>query len=876
MYTHIDFDIAAAAVCLILLYYVSKKYESSLSTKCYKIMLGLTLLTAFMDTLGGLTMDYTCFSGHYVSLMYLPGVLNAIRLFLPVLTAMAYIRYVASFTGKKRKTRLERINIVLMIIYAAALVLSIRFGFIFSCNATEPAGSTANEAVACFTKGRLYPLTYLMPEILIISALILVLRYSRIFSKQQNMSVFYYAGFTLAGRFIETFLLPDTQITLFLASIAYMCMLFFLETPDFVKLSKTLAELKAANQAAQEAQKKALEAKEEAIAASAAKTRFLANMSHEIRTPINVIMGFDEMIIRDSGDAAAISYAESIKQAGTTLLELINEILDVSKIESGKMEIVPDSYSLSKLILELRSMTALKAESKGLEFLIEANPNIPETLFGDEMRIRQIILNLLSNAVKYTDKGRVVLRFDFKKAEKGIELLCEVEDTGRGLSKQALERIGNPYTRFDAKSNKKIEGTGLGLSITDRLLQLMGSSLSVKSEYGKGSTFSFSLLQGREGAEVIGRLEEREEDLASEEQKKNAGYLLVPDAEILAVDDTPINLKVIESLLTRTKASLVCATSGREAIEICRKRSFNLILLDHMMPQMDGAETLKHIRNDEAGLNRETPIVVLTADAVAGAREKYLDIGFDDYLSKPVSGIALEAMLEKQLPSQLCSRVSLEEGSLETLLEEEKTLLKEVGEIKGLITVHGIEAGGSVKMYLKVLEDVSDTYEMKVEKIEKLLAQENIKDFTIEVHALKSTARLMGADDLSRRAFELEELGKTGDLNNLVALTPGVLDVFKEIGSSLKGLFSKNSGRKQIDDVQLKDNLGALYEAVSHFDFDSADLIMNELKKYSFSPEFTEVFNKLKSYMAEVAHDEILEILEKEGVGSAMVREDKG
>ena len=392
------------------------------------------------------------------------------------------------------------------------------------------------------------------------------------------------------------------------------------------------------------------EQKEIADHANAAKSRFLANMSHEIRTPINAVLGMDEMILRESREKEIRSYAENIMSAGKTLLSLINDILDLSKVEEGKMEIIPVQYELSSLLNDLENMIRDRAAKKGLVFQNEVCEEIPHLLFGDEIRIRQCVINLLTNAVKYTEAGSVTMKVTFeKKDEKHILLGFSVEDTGMGMKKEDLEKLFAPFQRIEEKRNRSIEGTGLGMSIVRQLLSLMDSELTVESEYGKGSVFTFSVEQEVVKWEEIGDYSKRFREVNSESGAYQELFH-APDAKILVVDDTEMNLTVIQSLLKKTQIHIDTAGSGKEALALASKDSYDAVFIDHMMPDMDGIETLQHLR--EIAENRETPAVALTANAVSGAREMYLSAGFTDYLSKPVDGEKLEKMLYDLLPKE--------------------------------------------------------------------------------------------------------------------------------------------------------------------------------------------------------------------------------
>ncbi len=394
---------------------------------------------------------------------------------------------------------------------------------------------------------------------------------------------------------------------------------------------------------------------ERAVAASEAKSAFLSNMSHEIRTPINAVLGMNEMILRESDDDHIISYANTIRSAGNSLLALINDILDFSKIESGKMEIVPVEYDLGKLINDLVNITKVRMDAKGLEFKLDIDPELPRGLYGDEVRLKQIVTNILSNAAKYTEKGSVTLKVVLDKigSDKDNALICfAIKDTGVGIRKEDIDKLFTEFERIDVKKNRNIEGTGLGMAISKNLLRMMGSNLHVESEYGQGSEFSFVVGQGIRNSEPIGNFEEMADKLA----KKQDNYVpqfTAPAARVLMVDDLMVNLVVFKELLKKTAIMIDTASSGKDGIELTRINKYDMIFLDHMMPDMDGIETLAAIKGDQNNVNKDTVSVCLTANAVTGAKEFYMENGFNDYLTKPINSEQLERMIYEYLPDEL-------------------------------------------------------------------------------------------------------------------------------------------------------------------------------------------------------------------------------
>ena len=386
----------------------------------------------------------------------------------------------------------------------------------------------------------------------------------------------------------------------------------------------------------------------DAIAATNAKSEFLANMSHEIRTPINAIMGMNEIILRDSSEENVKEYAKDVKSASEYLLSIVNDILDFSKIEAGKIEIVCDNYDLSGLILGVANLIEMKAEGKGLKLIVDVNEKLPSKLYGDDKRVREILTNILNNAVKYTDEGFVKLSIDGVISDDTLTLKIEVKDSGQGIKEEDLDTIFSSFSRVNKKKNKNVEGTGLGLTITKSLIEIMGGTISVESEYKKGSTFTVTLPQKIVSFEKIGDLSKRRY-LVSEGENVNKKEFEIPDTSILVVDDTPLNNKVISMLLSKTKAEVTCILSGEEMLKLICERHFDLIFLDHMMPNMDGIETLNISKTLENNKCMDVPVIALTANAIVGAKEMYIEAGFDDYLSKPVKSEALMDIIEKYI-----------------------------------------------------------------------------------------------------------------------------------------------------------------------------------------------------------------------------------
>lgn len=481
-------------------------------------------------------------------------------------------------------------------------------------------------------------------------------------------------------------------------------------------------------------------AKETAEKANRAKDDFLANMSHEIRTPINAIIGMDEMVLRESSEENIISYAHNIKSASQTLLTLVNEILDFSKIESGKMEIVEEDYQLSALLNDVINMVRIRANEKKLNLKIEVNPELPDNLHGDSVKIHQIILNIVSNAIKYTKEGEVSVKVSgTDEPDNSVRLKVVVSDTGIGIKQEDLPRLFTGFERLDIRENRHIEGTGLGLAITYNLLKQMNGEIEVESVYGKGSTFTILVSQKVAGADKIGDFNEKWSREQNESEIYKASFR-APEAKVLIVDDNEMNLFVVQKLLERTQVQMTTCMSGKECLSLMQKEHYDVILLDHMMPEMDGIETLKASKEMEGNLCMNTPVIALTANAMAGVREKYLAEGFDDYLSKPIKGNALEDMLKKYIPAELQKK---QEGYLNVSM--------------------GMQyCGNSAEVYLEMLTMFCNSMEEKRKKLDESLEAEEFDQYIIHIHALKSASLSIGGKIVSREAAELEKAGKQG------------------------------------------------------------------------------------------------------------------
>lgn len=562
---------------------------------------------------------------------------------------------------------------------------------------------------------------------------------------------------------LVTQLAPEAIASDIIVSIALVALVFgaIFRFQAFV-YNKQTAKLKQQDEELRKMMDELQGAMKDLEAANRAKSSFLANMSHEIRTPINAVLGMDEIILRETKESNTEKYAAGIRSSGQSLLSIINDILDFSKIESGKMEILQGVYDVSSLLNDCYNMVAMRAKEKNLRFVVTNNPDLPKTLYGDEIRIRQVITNLLTNAVKYTKEGSIVFNMQFEREnDKQIVLNISVKDTGKGISEEGINLLFNSFQRVDEIQNKNIEGTGLGLAISKQLVELMNGSIFVESEVGKGSTFTVKIPQVVVSDIPLGDFSQKYMD-KNTENKKYEELFQAPEASILVVDDVPINLEVVKGLLKQTQVQMDFATGGEEALGYINAKKYDMVLLDHMMPGMDGVETLGELRKIPNG--KDVPVVVLTANALVGAAEEYLKAGFSGYLPKPVRCDALENTLMKFLPKEkIVVNKKIKEVQIAKKSEMAATKNEAIVKTGSLVerldfldTTSGLlYCAGDVGLYKDILNNYIK--DIRVDAIRESRRTDNWNAYRILVHSLKSSSLTIGAKDLSEKA-RLQEL----------------------------------------------------------------------------------------------------------------------
>lgn len=540
---------------------------------------------------------------------------------------------------------------------------------------------------------------------------------------------------------------------------------------------------------------------EEVVRANKAKSQFLANMSHEIRTPINGILGMDSVLLKECHDENLREYAKNIQSAGQSLLSIINDILDISKIESGKMEILTIRYQLFSVLNDCYNLTKIKLQNKPVSFIMQINEKLPSWLYGDEVRIRQIINNFLSNAVKYTKEGNITFELDFEeKTDEQILLVITVRDTGIGIKEEDLGKLFESFTRIEEKRNRNIEGTGLGLNLTKNLVNLMGGEVFAESTYGKGSCFTAKIPQKIADAKPMGDFGKRYQQYLSTSDDDKLSFL-APDAKILVVDDVTMNLKVVEGLLKATKIQIDTAVSGSECLECVKTTTYQMIFLDHMMPEMDGLETLEHMKNLADNPNAQTPVIMLTANAIVGAKEEYIEAGFTDYLTKPIRETELLEMILKYLPKELvCENggQGIEKSQDAQDMEQPEAggegaePLQRLEQLEGLDVKTGLTyCMNEEDFYIEMLQEFLQAD--KASQLKHFLAEEDWDNYRTTVHALKSTSLTIGAAHLSGEAKALEMAAKEGNMDYIRSHHDGVMDEYKELTDHLKEILENGA-----------------------------------------------------------------------------------
>ncbi len=803
----LDLMLALGSMCALIAFFI---LITGMDTKKNKILFILETGSAILLIATRLTWLYNAQPGTFSRWVVL--ISNFLNFFGVVVALYAFNMYlwetIAETKGANSNLIRFRIINILLLIDVTFIFLSPLTGLYYFIDENNK-----------YNRGPLIAGCFLIPLIIQILFFSIIVQYYSKMSKNMRLPLLLFATTPLPASILQFcfYGLESTNITI----VALAILLYIFDLLDI---------------------KKTADMSLRAIAANEAKTSFLSNMSHEIRTPINAVLGMNEMILRECDNPKILSYSGSIKRAGSALLGIINDILDISRIEAGKIELLPARYDFSDLIYDLVNMIDTRIKAKGLELKLEIDPTIPKILNGDEARIRQVITNILTNAVKYTEKGSISFKITCNEKSKDPDrtvLRIEVSDTGIGIKKDDMEKLFSKFERIEEKRNRNIEGAGLGLSITKNLLEMMGSELKVESIYGKGSTFYFLLEQPVISWEELGDYQK----IFDEHQKnrsKHTGRLKAPSANILVVDDYSMNLEVFRGLVKETLIQIDTAEDGATALKLAANKKYDIIFMDHMMPGKDGIETLKELKAQSANPNLQTPVICLTANAIYGAKEQYLSAGFNDYLTKPVDPDKLEEMLIKYLPEDKVS-ISLEEGK--TIPQSSQDFSEKI-----------------LKMFYESLDE-------RLSEINSYYSNKDIENYTIKVHALKTGFRTVKAFELGEDAQQLENAGKQNDIKYIDSHYPEFLDKIASFKETLNEKFSKADSQEQTRsgvpaDSQLMNQFFTdIRLAAQDMDSDRLDELFTSMKDYIIPEEHKDIYRQLQKASSEYEYKKILKLL---------------
>lgn len=595
--------------------------------------------------------------------------------------------------------------------------------------------------------------------------------------------------------------------------------------------------------------------------ANRAKTNFVSNMSHEIRTPMNSIVGITEILLRSRHSPKEQEYLLNIQSSGRVLLTIINDVLDCSKMEAGKMQLFDEPYDTCSLFHDLRISMENRIGHSGLELIYDIDQDIPCKLKGDMGRIRQVIINLVNNAIKYTEKGSV--RFSVHVRQKNTDkvmLYYEVADTGIGIRKEDQKILFDAFQRVEMDRNRYVEGTGLGLTISQNLVNMMGGVIEVESEYGKGSRFFFTIEQTIIDPTPVSAVNYNgQKDNVTE--KEAECLFIAPEAHILLVDDNELNLVVAKELLKPLRMQIDTAENGLQAVKMVRGSQYDLVLMDHMMPVMDGIEAAKAIRALPEDKYQKLPIIALTANAMVDARKEFLNAGMNGFVAKPIDFTRICNQLRLWLPKELVQEVSGEEARKLLMNDISDSEIQPKNPQTEFSFEEGVKRCGSKAALMKTIRIFYRTIDSKANKIEQCLKEGLISDYVIEVHALKSSALLIGAVPLSEAAKELESYGKQGKTEALEEKTPDVLAMYRDFKNILKPYADKEEAAKQeASDGEWIQALQQIHQCIEQFDLDGVDRIMEKLEEYQIPECIRESMDQLRVYVADVSMEEIMEL----------------
>lgn len=655
---NINLDFTGALLLCFIYGAMKIRYSETSENQKYRRFIVFAILTAVFDMVNAF-----CIS-NAMTFPVLLCKLNYTLYYLSQMLMAYYIcAYIASLIDKRTGNNDYKSKMIppKMMVIISFIAMSLNNIFGFFNNFDHKNG---------YTHGPFFFIMFAIPVCVTIYSLILVALGNMVMSLLEIHIMVLFYTLVIGGVAIRTFVLTDYMLDEFFVAFGALGVLFLLETPDYRKLMETMNSLDKARRDAENekniSNRYRIEAEKQrdiAQSATKAKDNFIISMSHEIRTPINAVLGMNEIILRNETDPELRSCAESAIQSGNTLLSLVNDILDLSRIESGKIELIEEKYDVASLIQDSCNIIRDRAQKKNLKFYVECDENVPGSLIGDMVRVRQVIVNMLTNAVKYTDEGSVTMKIECQRKNDITNLVVKVIDTGIGIKKEDIDKVFEKFGRAEMTRNFKVEGTGLGMPLSRDICMAMGGDIEVKSTYGEGSVFTAFFPQKVADYRSIGKLSV--DNRGNTSVKERYHLFEAKGARILAVDDTKVNLKLFKKLLEPSLIMVDTALSGEEALQQVSKNKYDMIFMDHLMPGMDGIETFKAMEELTDNPNADTPVIMLTANAMTGMREEYLGIGFKDYLPKPVKGEKLERMIMQYLPKDKITIVDADDDQKE-------------------------------------------------------------------------------------------------------------------------------------------------------------------------------------------------------------------
>lgn len=734
---NISIELASVIFVAILCIYQEVQYSNKQeANRAFKRMAWTVLSALCMDIVTAVTISYAAMIPNWMNI-----ILNTVYFELDALIAFFFVLYIAVHVYKQEERKsFLRLNYVIQAAYLCLLLMNMAAGWIFSFSDT-------NE----YIHGPIYMIVYILPLYYLLFSIGILISKWAAFQRRQRFSIIFFEGFIVVGMALQFLFFPHVLLSVFAISVGLVVLQYSLETPDYQRLMNTMKELE--------------HAKEDALEANRAKGEFLSNMSHELRTPINAILGFNEIILKETQESLMAECAWKVQSTGRALLSVVNDILDFTSIDKGELKLEIEPYDTLSWLQDIISYARFSGEKKGLECRISIDENIPQQLSGDMVRLTQIVNNLISNAVKFTQEGSIELSAIWQAVDENSGKLCvQVNDSGIGMRPEDVEELNNlektekSFLRYDNRKTRDKQGIGLGLTIVTRLLSLMESHLNLQSIYGEGTEASFEVKQDIVSHEPIGKFKDTFGIPEASYRNKKTAWL-APDVRLLAVDDNAMNLDMFTGLLKHTKIQIDTATNGEEALKLLEENSYDLVFLDHMMPVLDGIETLQEIR--KRNLCPDTPVIALTANAVAGAKGHYLEVGFENYLSKPVKGVELEKMIQEYCSQKLYINGE-DEGVTEDAVLQTSSEDDFLSRLSFLDTATGMTyCCDSEDFYREMLSSYMKN--QRKEELEQDFEQEDWENYRIAVHALKSTSLSIGAVSVSEQAKALEMAAKAED-----------------------------------------------------------------------------------------------------------------